>query len=281
MINTRGKYQIVVWAAMLSVLLLFGCDNSFSPFSQRPGNAAVIVNGFLDVNSDSQFVRVQIVRQSILSSASLDDGITVDLRNTSTATTESMIDSLFELPGGEKVHVFYSTNPVQEGTEYQLLARAKGGAIVSESTRVPSRARLILEPPTTAQLTVTQDLELRDLRAVPRELSIRYTLLRNGNGPPVTVSIPYRDAATLSTSGVDLRVRLEADRSIIFSQLGISLSDRTTVLEKVEIVYEILSQEWNFEPQNDQINFFGSAATFTESWTLADNILADLGYAVP
>lgn len=268
--------------AVVGLLFLGGCENAFTPFSES-GDREIVVTGFLDQSADSQFVRVQMVRRSIASSATLEDGLDVTLLNTATGIASSLTDSLIATDDGGLAHLFYTTIPIADGTRYSLTATSDAGQETVRSTLVPGRAGFSVDSVNTNQISIGQTIHL-GIPTIPDDLSIVYTVRRSGDTTSTRIEMPYTDAVVRSegSSSIEVVVRLENDRLIILDMLGLPPDDGTTELADVAVQYVLLSDEWDQDqPGSEDLNFFASTATFSQSWSLSNFVLEQIGYAVP
>ncbi len=265
-------------------LLVSGCDNEFSPFASSLSGEIISLNGFLDINADTQFVRTQIVRQEIETDASLDDGLVVELANQTSGQSVSMTDSLLILPSGKATHLFYTTEPIDAGANYQIIASLLGENETVRTTRIPGETLVIrdgAEVDATSSF-VTQVLNLPELIERPQKVSIVYSVLINGTADPVEVSLPYDNLVSFSPNNFDgyrVTVRLSFDRTIVLSALNILPADTTTVLQSINLEYSLFSSEWRTPQLPTESSFFGSAATFRDKWTLSETQKKLIGYS--
>lgn len=265
---------------LCTLIFLSGCENTFTPFSDS-GDRAIVVTGFLDHNADSQFVRVQVVRRTINSTASLDDGISAVLENVGAGTSTTLADSIVTTENGDLAHLFFTSSPIAAGTRYRLVASSDDGEQTIRRTTVPVRGGFSLDSVGTSQLSISQTVHL-GLSEIPNDLSVIYTVQVVGNPSPTRIELPYDNSAIRTETSIDLTVRLQTDRTLILDMLGLPSDDGTTALLGVAVEYVRFSPEWDAAllPRDD-LNFFGSKASFNHSWHLSNQVLDDLGWAVP
>ena len=265
--------------------MTIGCDNEFSPFAESSADESIVVNGFLDFNADTQFVRIQVVRREIERDASLGDGLTAVLKNINTGTDFLMTDSILTLETERKVHLFYLQEPVEAGSNYELEVTGINGGRSVHSTNLPVRGSFLPAPVENiaSQEPIVQPIRLSDLDRQPHNVTVIYTVLRNGTGEPIEVSFPYDNFLVAENNGFNytIDVRLGIDRTNVIAALSLPQTDATTVLQNISLSYELFSDEWSQESVPTDVSFFGSAATFDETWTLPDVALSALMYAVP
>jgi hypothetical protein len=94
-----------------------GCDVGFDPFAENERHYSI--SGYLDVRNDTQFVRVERLRDSLLFDTNLGPA-TVEMEHLETGQTWTWRDSIFRVDSGLRVHNFWSTAPVQPRQTYRL-----------------------------------------------------------------------------------------------------------------------------------------------------------------
>ncbi|NND73023.1 MAG: DUF4249 family protein [Rhodothermales bacterium] len=278
--------EIAVRATLICVIgfIITGCENSFTPFAEKRVEI-LSINGFLDADVDTQFVRVAIIRNEIEQVASLNDSLSVELRDLNTAAVTAMTDSLVSLGDGERAHLFFTDIPILGDRDYRITATGPGGGTSAQQTTVPGRIAFARNTATNGQGTgqYVQTLTFANLPLRPESVDVVYTVLRNGTGDAIRVVIPYRDLMVQvpTISGYQLTVRLEQDRITVLSVLGLPIENGTTVLQNVSLEYALLSDEWRIPRNPNRLDFFASAASYVEEWTLPESVLDDMGYATP
>lgn len=111
-------------AALL--LILTGCDPTVDSFQENDLHYSLF--GVLNASADSQFVRVEPLRDGLLDRAPETLNAEVTLTNLSTDRTVPLRDSLFRYLDQATAHNFYTTVPLDSGTTYRLRVRGPAGA---------------------------------------------------------------------------------------------------------------------------------------------------------
>lgn len=230
-------------------------------------------------------MRVAVIRDEIEQIASSADSISVELNDMTSGETVELTDSLIGIGEGQLSHLFYTQAPILGDRDYRITATGPAGGTSNKQTTVPGRIAFTLNTPTNAQggSSYIQTITFANLPRRPEMFDIVYTVLRNGTGDPIRVVFQYRElmVEVPTVSGYQVGVRLEHDRVTVMNTLGLPLENETTVLQAVSLEYELLSDEWRVTRDPNDLDFFGSAATYVESWTLSDAVLDDIGYATP
>lgn len=118
------------------LLLLTGCDPAVDSFQENDLHYSLF--GILNATADSQFVRVEPLRDGMLTRAPETLDAEVTLTNLSTNRTVTLRDSLFRYLDQATAHNFYTTIPIDSGTTYRLQVKGPNGAKSYAETAVPS-----------------------------------------------------------------------------------------------------------------------------------------------
>lgn len=131
-------------SAVLLLLLLVGggCDPS-AQVVEPSAEYRFSLFGTLQVAADTQVVRVEPIGDSTQVGAPEEIEASVYLENLDTGTRVALNDSLTTVGGGiTKVHNFWTTHPVQPGTNYEVSVWIDGEAVTTATATTP------VEPPT-------------------------------------------------------------------------------------------------------------------------------------
>lgn len=126
-----------VCVATLLCLGLLGCDTTVDRFEENDLHYSIF--GYLDSSADTQFVRVELLRDSMLVRPPdfLDTEVT--LTNLATDRTVSLRDSLFHFGQEASAYNFYTSTDIEPSTPYRLIVRGPDGAESRVQTSVPDR----------------------------------------------------------------------------------------------------------------------------------------------
>lgn len=111
--NLVGLLSFVIVAFFAS-----NCDSHFDPIEEN--NRYFSIFGYLNASADTQFVRVEKLRDNEVNDAPLDFNVEVSLTNITTGQTKAMQDSVFEYYLQGKAHNFYTTMPINPEHQYKL-----------------------------------------------------------------------------------------------------------------------------------------------------------------
>jgi hypothetical protein len=131
---------------VLAVFLLAGvvgggCERPFQPFLESSKDPFWIF-GYLDLEADTQWVRVMPVRQSVLTEPGPIDAV-VTLEKVGSGRVVELKDSLFsfEDPNLQAVryaHNFWTTEPLEPNTRYVLRAAQSDGSVSVATIDMPA-----------------------------------------------------------------------------------------------------------------------------------------------
>ena len=139
--GSSKKTALLSIAVILPLILNFaGCDDNFIPIEEND-RYIYSIYGYLDVEADTQWIRVMPVRETIYYSTDPIDA-TVTLTNLSTSQTVAMNDSLFQIdvPGTEDDIAFWNfwtAEPLDGNTQYEIRAARSDGKASSVRVHVP------------------------------------------------------------------------------------------------------------------------------------------------
>ena len=128
-------------AVLIAPLLAAACDRPFEPLAENR-NGPFSIAGYLDVEADTQWVRVMPVRQSLLTEPEPIDAV-VTLQHVGTGRTVTLRDSLFtytdERLGAEVyAHLFWTTERLEGKARYRFTATRSDGAASTVLVDVPA-----------------------------------------------------------------------------------------------------------------------------------------------
>lgn len=146
------------FVAAVCLLVLGGCDPTVDSFQESELDYSIF--GYLNASADTQFVRVEPLRDGMLTRAPERLEADVRLTNLATGRTVSLRDSLFRYLDDTAVHNFYTTADVEPATTYRLRVRGPEGA---ESHVRPTVPDTFPEPSVIVPVRDLQRMECSDL----------------------------------------------------------------------------------------------------------------------
>lgn len=127
-------YTLVLATAV--VLLFSSCEPAFAPIEQN--NRTFTVFGYLNASADTQFVRLEYLRDSMATDTPTQLDAEVTLTNVETGQTATLQDSLFSYYQSGRAHNYYTTMDISPNQSYEFQIQGHGASSSAEVT-IPSR----------------------------------------------------------------------------------------------------------------------------------------------
>jgi hypothetical protein len=132
--------------AVVASALVAGCDETVEPFLDSE-DAIFSMFGYLDLNADTQWVRVMPVRRVLFLGPEPIDAV-VTLEHQASGRIVTLHDSLFRfvdpLVGGVAyAHNFWTAEPIEPEASYRLVAYRPDGASTTAVVVMPPEAELV------------------------------------------------------------------------------------------------------------------------------------------
>lgn len=234
---------------LLSLLLLLlialqsGCDPSFAPIQNNDQYYSIF--GYLNASADTQFVRIEELRDSLFMDAPAHLNVKVTLTDITTGQSTQMHDSLFHYPDGD-AHNFYSTMEIHPKETYRLEVK-NGNANTSAQVEIPDTFPEPVLKNSSSALTV---VEVQDIDRLIEAKAVYYTYLNcrpNSNNCP---DHPYvlrsafahlRD--TVHTNDGAIQVRFDQGTDMQKIEDGYP-EGRTFTLVKVNMIVAAGNPDW-------------------------------------
>jgi hypothetical protein len=264
----------------LAILCALGCDNSINPISEA-AEGVFAVYGYLDTAADTQFVRIEGLRDSAFGTDDSVDGVEV----TSTGGSEGIRlwqESPVSLDGGGIGHVYFSVFPAEPGKEYALRVGPPNGPATEARVRMPPIPRLSTDPPQGDSLSLVQSIGVLGVDREPLKLTVLYEVRGPSDAEPTRIPIDYGKGGTATARGWEFDVFLSRDRSSVMAALQRDQADRDVEMVSLQVFAELRSPEWDDEgdPSNitSGLGFFGAVGRFNLGWQLSPEFVSVLGY---
>ena len=163
---------LLALVALFLSIPLSSCNDTFSPL-EKNDRLFFSVYGYLDLEADTQWIRIMPLRETIsYSSDAIDASVT--LTNLSTSQTTIMQDSLFQIDvqGSEEDIAywnFWTDVPLTPNTEYEIRAQRSDGR--ASSVRVltpdsfPTPALDLPRPGERYEFIEVHDIDVADVRS--------------------------------------------------------------------------------------------------------------------
>lgn len=122
----------------LLVVVLAGCDTAVDTF--KANDRYFTVYGYLNATADTQWVRVEPLRDSLLLGARPEQDLTVRLQHIERGTWTDLEDSLFRYAGGITGHNYWTAVPAVLGNHYRIEVTDPAGGLAFAEMTMPEQA---------------------------------------------------------------------------------------------------------------------------------------------
>ena len=137
--SSSGPVLHLIGATVLSFILIVGCDPSVDVVTPSDQYQYSLF-GVLDVNRDTQFIRVEPLGDTTQVGAPSTLDATVHLQNLETGTRVTLQDSFDTIVGGQTtVHNAWTTHDIQPATPYRITVRRDSTPITTATTTTPAQ----------------------------------------------------------------------------------------------------------------------------------------------
>jgi hypothetical protein len=248
-------------AVLVAGALAAGCDDRpFQPYAPNE-NAPFSLYGYLDLEADTQWVRVMPVRQNLLADpAPIDAAVT--LEDMATGRTVALRDSAFtytdpQLDAVAYAHNFWTTLPLDPGGRYRITAARSDGATTTAVVDMPDEFEF-----TFLNREGANDTALLEIRA-PRVLFVEtlHTMETGAGEPAGRIVKRQRDPSRTGDPGKQL-VYVDGTPPV---QSGLRDAGRT------ELRIAVAPADWPFDANLPDLEV-------TEPSTMPSNVENGLGY---
>jgi hypothetical protein len=255
------------------------CDNTITPITDDP-EALFAVYGFLDTAADTQFVRVEALRATVLDPGGAPLDAEVSSTDLGTGERVTWSDSIIVLDDGTMGHLFFAAFQPRVGNTYRLEIRRPDGRATQATTKIPPVPDVFVSSPMGDTLTLAQRIILKDIRDIPFHVSMQYQV---GVEPEQrkTIDISYENAGDRAATGWQIEIQLVRDRGIILGRLNRVRFDRSVLFFGLNMVVSLLSHEWQAGPTFNITNgegFFGAISRAELTWKLTTADVNKIGF---
>jgi hypothetical protein len=276
-----------------ALLLLAACEESVDPLLRT--NRYYSMYGFLNMNRDTQYVRVDEIRETLQLTRREPLNGRVTSRDLMTGEVIAWRDSIFTYGDGTIAHVFWAPLRVIPTHRYRIEVVRADGAVSSVETTIPPQPVAVVHPPETRvigqQITVLQTVVWQNVVMAPDSTATWYRMFA-GAGRPFT-DIALRPLRTeMTEAGWETRINLSADRDSLIEKAGglgillgmgmnIIVRDSTWDPPGDRFDPRVLSQPGVFSNVENGFGFVGAAGTFGVEWVIDPTVANQLGFPLP
>lgn len=178
-VSFRERLPVAVVVGLLLAAFLGSCDPSFSPIKRN--NRYYSVFGYLNASADTQFVRVEKLRDDKATDAPAKLDTKVTLTNVTKGKTAILQDSVFEYHLQGKAHNFFTTMDIIPKQRYRLEVDGEAGTTSAE-VQIPET---FPAPVLLASGKYRTTVEMRDINRLAAVKEIFLTCLQCNCGAPM------------------------------------------------------------------------------------------------
>lgn len=284
--------KLTGWSLLVVCLALplAACEEEVFPIIESDRYFTLF--GFLDMQRDTQFVRVEPLRPTLDTPDPTVLDARVTLTNLTTGAVVTLRDSVITFSNGRIGHVFYGPlRPIPTHT-YRLEVERSDGVVTRAETTVPPIPVPEVRP---AQVqsnlsNATQQVLWHDLIRRPDSTAVWYRFYRGINAPFLEVPLPATDTRMEGDTWT-VEINYLRHKALLTEQgvgrfpilgLAMSITVRDAAWEPPGGVFDplVLIQPGTFSNVEHGFGFFGSAGRFSVEWPIADRVGLAIGYPI-
>ncbi len=276
---------------------LVACEDSVSPIIQT--DRQFTIYGTLDMDQDTQYVRVIPIRPNLIATTS-DPNAIVRSIELSTASVVEWRDSVHTFADGTVGHIFFAPLRIRAGETYRLEVQPRDGELItSAETTVPRQPTATVFPESlerifTTRLVVRQRVVWEGLEQAPFAIEQWYRFLRLADFTYMDVELSYDPLSRRNANDPSLwevEMDLVRDKDTLKTNIPIGpglplagLGLRITVLDDDfvppgnDFDPELLAQPGTLSNVDNGFGFLASVGRFSVEWLLADTTAISLGF---
>jgi hypothetical protein len=280
-------------------VLVAACSEVVTPFVSSDRQYSLF--GTLEMDRDTQFVRVVIISQDIEFAETAALPVVFRSHDLNSGDVVVWEDSVFYFDG-RPGHVFWAPLRIQSGHTYRIEVDPNDSDLLT--------AAVTTAPPDVRGLVLDENLEVHEIdgtpsgtqrvvwqgvQAKPFRIDIWYRFLAAVRAPFVDIRIPTEpvSAASEDAHGWEIRVDLRQDhetledlidvKSVALMGIGVEivLLDEGFAPPGGTFDPDILSQPGAFSNVENGFGFIGIVGRFAIEWSLERESLDELGYISP
>ena len=275
---------------------LLACEDTVTPIVES--NRQFTLYGTLEMNRDTQFVRVIPIRPTLIPQEDEVDDLRVVITDLSTDRRTVLTDSTVYFDDGTVGLVFWAPLRVRPGHTYRVEVQPQGSEIVtSAETTLPDQPMPTVEPEAvwytfTSNLHVRQNVVWEGISDDPFAVEVWYRFFRLSDFGFLDVKLPFEPLHSQTDSDTwTMNMDLVRDRDSVRKMIGLSPSVRLAGLGMTVTLLdnafkppggtfdpEVLAHPGTFANVTNGFGFLGSVGQFSVEWLIADTTARALLY---
>lgn len=274
------KRLLPIISLLLAVFIQAGCDNTVEPISADREDT-VALYGVLDMRTNTQIIRLEALRSTILSQDDDLENIRVRSIVVGSGTFVEWRDSTGTDDAGNPVSLYVADFTPMAGARYRLTVMRDDVLLVDAFTDVPAAPGLLIDPARGDESSLAQTVYLRDMNGAPEGVTVSYTVIDVGQSEPTTIAVPYSRIVEQPVTQLNFDVTYFADRFVVMNALGRGIDEPGVQLRRVELTFDLPSTEWADAQSSNLpqgLGFFASVGRYSYSWTLDEQSVVTLGW---
>ena len=290
--------QRVFHATLVLVMAgsLLACEETVSPIVES--HRQLTLYGVLDMNRDTQFVRVIPIRPSLVPQE--DGGVDLSFVLTDLSTDERTVftDSTVYFEDGTVGLVYWAALRVRPGHTYRVEVQPQGSEIVtSAETTLPDQPMPTVELEVvkwvfTTVLYAWQKIIWEGISEEPFAVEVWYRFFRLSDFGFLDVKLPYEPLHSRMGSDTwmmdldlvrdrdSLAKKIDLNPSIRLAGIGMTVTLLDDAFKPPGGIFdpEVLAQPGTFSNVTNGFGFLGSVGRYSVEWLIADTTARALGY---
>lgn len=285
-----------VVALLGAVLLLSACEDTVDPILESNRNFTLF--GTLDMNRDTQFVRVVPIRPRLLPTDEQQQNITLVSTDLVSGEQRTWEDSLLTFADGTRALVFYESLRIRPERTYRIeVSSPELDLVTSAETTAPVLPTAVTVFPAEVTGGVggavargTQRVVWEGIDQEPYAIDLWYRFLTAEGADFTDVQLPYAPRNEAGGGGWEATLDLREDRLTLDTLVAVrevpllNVAAQLTALDNAFVPPggafdpDVLAQPGTFSNVENGFGFIGSVGRFVAEWTFTRGVYEDFDY---
>lgn len=266
---------------IVTALVITGCSTAIDPFSDRAGQVFA-VHGYVTMADSVQRIRVERLRETVLSDGPSLDGVVVRSLHEDTGQRQAWRPA-GDPSDGAAGYIFEASFTPVAGT-YRLEVLDRDGQVsLTARTTLHGPPRYRYGTALVNGQNVSVPVTLLGVTSQPDLLGFGYTVRPTDNDSLQTRFIGYGKAGMVRGDGWEFTIFLTIDRRTLLRQLGRDPDLDRLYLESMTLRTRMATEDWSL-PAGRNIDggygFFGGVSQYDQPIRFEDTMLLDAGFVL-